>query len=871
MREIYRFGPFELDATVLRLYRDGVALEIEPRPLEVLAEILRNAGQVVGKTDLMERVWPERVVTESAITRCINLLRATLNDDSHTLILTVHGYGYRYTGEVLRVEQTGRPQSPLASAGWLPAEGQTVPGRAHWQLTRALDPRASVWLARHEKTDEQRVFKFAYDGERLPALKRELTLHRLLRRALPEHEGCVRLLDCNFEAPPFFLELEYCEHGNLAEWFAAESGAREVPLATRLDLVAQAAESLAAAHAIGVLHLDVKPGNVLVSLAPDGRWRIRWTDFGSAKVLDPSRLDQLNITRLGLTQTHMDPADGTTPLYTAPEVIAGQKPGALSDIYALGVMLYQLVVGDLRRPMAPGWEQEVADELLREDIALAAHGKPERRLPSAAELAARLRDLEPRRAALAAQRAGEAHARALRDQVARARARRPWVVTAVVILTAGLLATLYFQRDALQARDAAREQAALAEAVTNFFNDDILNAASPYQLDHHGDMTVREAVDRAAARLEGRFPQQPAIEAAIRARLATLYIQSAKLPQAGEHLEKAATLFAAARGPNDKDAMNAQYLLAAVLTFTSRFAEAGDLLDRLDAIVAQSPRLRAELPGHTDGLRATYYRQLQRYTQVIPHSERVLQAQMKLSPNEIMPIAMRRYMLAHDYAQVGRFAEAQREFEHVFSALRASEDSTSSFTALANTAYGAALFLEGRHVEAADVLTRAHEVLSKTVGRQDDALAEASGYLCLARVRLGQTAAAANACRESLAIYRERFGEHNHFTLSALGNAGIAELAAGDTREAMEHLETARDGLASLLGLRAPSVQLFSYYLASAHLAAGELGRAESLLAELQLTSLRLTRPQEPWEAHLAALRGRLLPALSRRPRPPAS
>lgn len=211
MHEVYRFGAFELDATVLRLYRDGMAVEgIEPRPLEVLAELLRNAGQVVTKNDLMEKVWIDRVVTESAITRCVNRLRGVLDDQDHTLILTVHGYGYRYTGKVQCVTQaTGTQPAPVA----LPAIGEAIPGRPQWRLARVLDERACVWLARHRKTAEQRVFKFAPAPERLTALKRELTIHRLLQRSLPDREDYARLLDCNLETPPFFLELEYCEIG----------------------------------------------------------------------------------------------------------------------------------------------------------------------------------------------------------------------------------------------------------------------------------------------------------------------------------------------------------------------------------------------------------------------------------------------------------------------------------------------------------------------------------------------------------------------------------------------------------------------------------------------------------------------------------
>ena len=70
------------------------------------------------------------------------------------------------------------------------------------------------------------------------------------------------------------------------------------------------------------------------------------------------------------------------------------------DVYALGVLLYQMAVGDLARPLAPGWERDVPDELLREDIAACVEGDPQRRLSGAHELSERLRTLPQRRQAL---------------------------------------------------------------------------------------------------------------------------------------------------------------------------------------------------------------------------------------------------------------------------------------------------------------------------------------------------------------------------------------------------------------------------------------------------------------------------------------
>ena len=176
--------------------------------------------------------------------------------------------------------------------------------------------------------------------------------------------------------------------------------------------MAQVAEALAAAHSVGVLHKDIKPSNILVSERPGGAPRAQLTDFGIGLVQDRSLLQGRNFTVTGFTEHALTAERAGTRLYMAPELLEGKPPTALADIYALGVVLYQVVTGDLMRALAPGWERDVEDELLREDIAWCVEGRPERRLGTAQQLADRLRGLEERRAQ--------------RETERRAEARSPW-------------------------------------------------------------------------------------------------------------------------------------------------------------------------------------------------------------------------------------------------------------------------------------------------------------------------------------------------------------------------------------------------------------------------------------------------------------
>ena len=85
-----------------------------------------------------------------------------------------------------------------------------------------------------------------------------------------------------------------------------------------------------------------------------------------------------------------------TYMYMAPELVEGRESTTLSDIYSLGVVLYQAAIGDFSRSIAPGWEREIPSAVLREDILACIDGRPENRLDSASELANRLRHLDQR-------------------------------------------------------------------------------------------------------------------------------------------------------------------------------------------------------------------------------------------------------------------------------------------------------------------------------------------------------------------------------------------------------------------------------------------------------------------------------------------
>lgn len=587
----WSFGNITFHEGRWQLSVDGSDIDLERKPLEVLQYLLRHAGEAVTKEELLSVIWADRVVVEAVLTNAIGKLRKALKDEGPSIILTLPRIGYRLDGQVTRhaVEYVPEPSRLKA--------GDSVPGRGHWMLeeTLARGGDGEVWLARHDKTSEIRVFKFSLDGQRLTDLKREVTVGRLLKQALGPRPEFVHAKDWDFDQAPYYIEFEY-GGVSLDQWPDIEA----LPAQTRLDLFIEAVEAVASAHEVGVLHKDLKPANLLVYGKP-GDLHVRVADFGSSRVFDQGMLVQLGITGLGLTQTQMLSTDSGTPLYLAPEVLAGQAPSIKSDIYALGVTLYQLLIGDFKRPLSAGWEHDIDDPLLRDDIAAAANGDPAKRPASAHELAGKIRHLKQRHDQLALQEAVQARIAAGEKRLAKVRARRPWLIASVVLLLTGLVATGWFLRLALKAEHAAAEQREVALALNHFVERDILGTANPFGSGDDINFTMHDALERAAPEIDKRFAAQPDIAAPLHATVARAFYHLSDYASAIRHFRAAQAMYAQTSGPDSSDAIMQRIGLAQSLARSGKTAAAQAELAKLPGLIAHLPPLhRAVTKVHYD-------------------------------------------------------------------------------------------------------------------------------------------------------------------------------------------------------------------------------------------------------------------------------
>jgi len=378
--------------------------------------------------------------------------------------------------------------------------------------------------------------------------------------------------------------------------------ARDRALRTRerLALMAQVCDAVHHAHQKGIIHRDLKPGNILV----DGAGQPRIVDFGIARLTDAD----LQITTLA---TNVGQLIGTLP-YMSPEQIAADplRLDTRSDVYALGVILYELLAErlpyDLQNKSVPEAARVIGEEdptplstfdrVLRGDVetivSKALEKDKDRRYGSASELGEDIRRYL-RNEPITARPASTLYQ--LRKFARRHRTLVGATVAVFLVLVAGITGTTIAlvrasraEQVAAQRQQDAERSAAIAAAVNEFLNNDLLSSVSPDQSGRN--TTVKEVLDRASASIEDRFQDAPLVEAAIRATLGTTYHKLGQYEDAEPHIRRAVELQEAWRGSSASESLESKIAAAELLIDLGRLEEADRRLNEVRAALGEKER-----------------------------------------------------------------------------------------------------------------------------------------------------------------------------------------------------------------------------------------------------------------------------------------
>lgn len=327
-KEKYYFGEFLLDPTELALRRKGQMVHLTLKAVSLLLLLVRNQGRLVSRFEIMETIWPNTSVEESNLTVTISKLRKALGESAggDPFIVTVARQGYRFVRPVTvyppESENVGATRDPYRRTG------SHVASRYELARYAGAGGMGAVYRAfdLHEQTFVAIKFLKPDIAERSPEY---IELFQKEARIVQDlkHPHIVTILDSGTDEEIPFMVMEWIDGKSLEDVISAG----ELPIPRIVHLFAQICEAVAFAHQNNVIHLDIKPANILLPQDSQRQDFVKVIDFGLSRIISKESGTTVTMFR----GTHQ---------FCSPEQFGG-KVSHRSDIYSLAATLYNLISG----------------------------------------------------------------------------------------------------------------------------------------------------------------------------------------------------------------------------------------------------------------------------------------------------------------------------------------------------------------------------------------------------------------------------------------------------------------------------------------------------------------------------------------------
>jgi non-specific serine/threonine protein kinase/serine/threonine-protein kinase len=672
-----------------------------------------------------------------------------------------------------------------------------------------------VWLAEQKEPVRRRVA--------LKLIKAGMNTREVIARfaserqalALMDHPAIAKVFDAGSTsqgAPYFVMEYvagvpitAYCDNHRLST--------RE-----RLELFIRVCEGMQHAHQKAIIHRDLKPSNMLVTEV-DGKAAPKIIDFGVAKALTQRLTADTVFTRAGVMIG--------TPEYMSPEqaLSSGEDIDTRTDVYSLGIILYQLLAGvpplELRkiafdeflrrlreedppkpstkiRTQDPATSAEVARQRQTEpqtlakqmrgdldSIALKALEKERsRRYGSPSDLAADIGRYLRNEPVLAVPASAAYRSRKF------AHRHRATLVTlcafALVLILAAVVSVWQGVR-ATRQRSRADEETAIAKAVNQFLQDDLLSQANPDAEKPDPDIKVRVLLDRAAAQVGKRFAHQPLVESAVRRTIGNTYRHLGLWSAAEQQMRRAYELSRAYRGASDLETLDILRELSYIVSDQGKDVEALNMTKTV--FEAESRKLGPEAPRtvHTMQDLGVAYLGVHRYAQAEPLLKKALEVQSRSLGYDNILTLYTIESLAALYIHETRYAEAEALLSKALESCRHLYGPDHPNTQREMFGLVRVLFGEGKYPEAENLATEGLAVMQRVKGpRHPDTLTTAR-QLGQIYTEEGKWTQAISLLEKTAQDLRETLGPAHQRTLSAESALAWAYDSLGDLSHA-EHI-----------------------------------------------------------------------------------
>ncbi len=388
-RHIYEFAPYRLDPVERMLWKGETPVALTPKAFDTLVVLVENNRHVMTKEELLETIWPDTYVEETNLAQHVSMLRRVLGEkpDGGQFIETVPKRGYRFVATVKKTKleptrtsllaATPNPIfAPLKKKNGDLAQRETTPpahgkeqvflstiqtgarfGRYEIQSRIGVGGMGEVYLANDTQLERRVALKLLSSEYTNNQQWLRRFVHEAKAASALNHPNILTIHEIGQTGGRHFIATEYIDGQTLRQQMSrgALTGGLKLPQA--LNIASQIASALAAAHAAGIIHRDIKPENVM--LRTDGY--IKVLDFGLAKTSKQSA-----VSTASLFNTDPGTVMGTVN-YMSPEQARGLEVDGRSDVFSLGIVLYEMLSG------RPPFQGETPSDVM---VAILEHEPP---------------------------------------------------------------------------------------------------------------------------------------------------------------------------------------------------------------------------------------------------------------------------------------------------------------------------------------------------------------------------------------------------------------------------------------------------------------------------------------------------------------
>jgi eukaryotic-like serine/threonine-protein kinase len=790
----------------------------------------------------------------------------SLPEGERQSFLSASGASADVIAEIFAMLRADAQSSPLLDGG-LPGVAQDfLEAPPSWAAQQEFGPyrlqhllgeggMGVVWLAERKDAGNLVAIKFLPHAGFSPARLERFTQEiRLLARL--NHPLIARLYDAGTlnDGTPWFV-MEYVEGVAITEFCATHN----LDFEDRLRLLRSVCEAVQYAHGQEIIHRDLKPSNILVKT--DGSPRL--LDFGIARQIQNLDETSLGETPLGENSDQTRPGlRFMSPDYAAPEWIDNGDVGFHTDVYSLGVILYQLLAGCLpkKSETATGKENThtatsptppsiavrgthaagtIYKQLSRaawKDLDVlcltAMHKDPDRRYRS---VEAFIRDIDH----FLKHEPLEARPDSISYRLGKFIVRNRTLVAAssmLLTLFAGLAIT-FTVRLAVEKNRASRESA-IATSMNRFLADDLLAQVNPFQSGAAHESFV-DAVDRASSDIDRQFSTEPVIAARLHQTIARAFDGRSDYLRARREFDRAHELFLRGQGPHSPDAVIAQVQRADVDARSGdpgALAEAQSSLKDAEAAAAQivppDPEVAVRIL-YTGGIIELAQGNITAANQNFGDALKLALKLPSFDPATLLKI---KHRLAFTYIRMSEGAKAESLFRELIS------DSSNSGYAELNTIFrinlAQALLIERKYSEAIDEANAIYPVLVAKLGEDHDISIKVLGFRAAAEGSLGRWD---DAIRDDLTAYNlvaRKQGQNSQLALETLSDAALSQCRAGHITEGTANSRKAYEAARQTSDKNAGITGGAGYSLATCLIAANQLKEATSLLDKIDIPAV---------------------------------